>query len=289
MNVALCRGVVVAAFTLALSLPTWGADAVNRGKATTPVAAVDLFDGIKSGDVDVKLIPKDATEGMLTIKNQTGQPLTIKLPEAFAAVPVLAQRRGGAAGGGGGMGGMGGGGMGGMGGGQGMGGGMMGGGMGGMGGGMGGMGGGGMFNIAPEKVTKIKFVAVCLDHGKKDPTPNMPYQIIPIESYAKSAQVSEVIKMLVRGEIDQHSAQAAAWHLQNGLSWEELTKKIGAKHLNGSVEAYFTMTNLERALMATRITKERAEKLPEQALFSKSATPALTPYRSPAAESLSQP
>jgi hypothetical protein len=78
--------------------------------------------------------------------------------------------------------------------------------------------------------------------------------------------------------LDQHSAQAAAWHLQNGLTWEELTNKIGAKHLNGSVEPYFTAVNLQRALAASRVAKERAEKLPEQQ--SPSATPAVTPFRS---------
>jgi len=86
---------------------------------------------------------------------------------------------------------------------------------------------------------------------------------VPIESYAKSTAVAEVVKMLGRGEIDQRSAQAAAWHLQNGLSWEELANKIGAKHLNGAVEPYFNVEQLQRALAATRIAQERAEKAPQ--------------------------
>lgn len=133
-----------------------------------------------------------------------------------------------------------------------------------------------MFNVAPEKVTKIKIVAVCLDHGKKDPNPKVPYQLVRIESYAKSPQVSELIKMLIRGEIDQHSAQAAAWHLQNSLTWEALFQKVGAKHINGSTEPYFTPDQLDRALAATEIARERAERLPEQAL-SATTTSVLTP------------
>jgi hypothetical protein len=129
-----------------------------------------------------------------------------------------------------------------------------------MGGGMGGMMGGGMFNVEPEKVAKVKIVTVCLDHGKKDPSPHVPYKLIPIDSYAKNGQVTEVVKMLSKGEIDQHSAQAAAWHLQNGLTWDELVHKVGVKHLNGRVDPYFTAINLQRALTATKIAADRAEK-----------------------------
>jgi hypothetical protein len=64
---------------------------------------------------------------------------------------------------------------------------------------------------------------------------------------------------MVKGKLDQHSAQAACWHLQNGLSWEELATKIGVKHLNGTVEAYFTPAHLERALVATRAAQKQIE------------------------------
>ena len=124
-------------------------DAKETDKAA--VKTVELFAAMESGDIDVKLIPKDSKQSTVLIENKLNSPLRIKLPDAFAGVPVLGQM-GGMGGGHGrwhgwhgrhgwrhGMGG----GMGGGGGGQGMGGGMggMGGGMGGMGGGMGGMGG----------------------------------------------------------------------------------------------------------------------------------------------------
>ncbi|MEX2176809.1 MAG: hypothetical protein WD872_20750, partial [Pirellulaceae bacterium] len=139
----------------------------------------------------------------------------------------------------------------------------MGGGMGGMGGGGmggGGMGGGGMFNVPAEKVGKLKLVSVCLDHGKADPNPRVPYELVPIETYAKSAEVTEVCKMLAQGQLDQHSAQAAVWHLQNGLSWEELATKIARKdRLTGRVERYFSPAHLQRALVAARVAGQRAE------------------------------
>ncbi|MCI0358319.1 MAG: hypothetical protein L0211_07545 [Planctomycetaceae bacterium] len=231
------------------------AEPAKTAKSARPEAAVvELFAGMEAGDIEVKVIPKDATGGNITVKNKTDKPLTIKLPEAFAGVPVLAQGFGGGLGGcpGGGLGG------GGQGGGnQGFG----GGGMGGMMGGMGmGMGGGGMFAVGPDKATKIKFVAICLDHGLKDPSPRVEYQLVPIDEYAKDPAVTEIIKLMVAGKLDQHSAQAAAWHLQNGLTWEELASKIGAKHLNGSIEPYFTAVQLQRAAVATRFAQEHAEK-----------------------------
>jgi hypothetical protein len=243
----------------ALPLSAWGEAPATKRTAKEPPRTVELFPGMESGDIEVKVIPKDATEGTVLIKNTTDKPLTVQLPEAFAGVPVLAQ--GGFGGGGfGGCMGMGGGG-GGM---QGFG--------GGMGGGMGGcmMGGGGMFNVPADKVVKVKIVIVCLDHGKKDPNPRVPYNLVPIESYAKDAEVIELVKLLVRQQIDQHSAQAAVWHLQNGLSWEELARKIGARHINGTVEPYFTVAHLERAFEAVRIARERAENLPAEVAPSRS-------------------
>lgn len=242
---ATCFALIMATAAVALA-----ASPSPPKKEVEPSKSVDLFAGMDSGEVEAVLIQKDSTEGTLILRNKTEKPLTIKLPNAFAGVPILAQRRGG--GGAGGMGGMGGG-MGG-GGGQGMGGGMMGG----MGGGMGGMGGG-MFNVGADKVQKVKIASVCLDHGLADPSPKIPYKPIPIESYAKDPAIEELVKLMTSGQIDQHSAQAAAWHIQNGLSWEELANKVGVKHIGGAKEPYFTAAHLERAFVAARSAKQQAQ------------------------------
>jgi hypothetical protein len=264
----------VSGIVLAAALPLIGFGASpSAAKKVDPSTAVDLFKAIDKGDIEVTLIPKDAVEGMITVANKTGKPLTIKMPEAFAGVPVLAQLGGGLAGGGG----LGGGGNNNGGGNanQGVGGGMMGG-MGGMMGGMGGGMGGGMFSIPAEKAVKGKVGFVCLDHGLKDPNPRIPYKIAPIESYAKAPEVAELVKMMCNREIDQHSAQAAAWHVQNGLSWEELARKIGAKHIGGATEPYFTPAQLQRALAACRMAEERAE----QAAKEKEKSPSRSPGES---------
>ncbi len=45
---------------------------------------------MEKGDISVKVIPKDSTQCRVLIENKTDQPLSVKLPDAFAAVPVLA-------------------------------------------------------------------------------------------------------------------------------------------------------------------------------------------------------
>jgi len=44
-----------------------------------------MFDAMKSGDLEVKFIPKDDREARVMFKNKTKRPLSVRLPEAFAA------------------------------------------------------------------------------------------------------------------------------------------------------------------------------------------------------------
>ncbi|MCB0351846.1 MAG: hypothetical protein KDD38_11735, partial [Bdellovibrionales bacterium] len=183
--------------------------------------------------IEAKFIPRDCKQAKLIVTSKSDEPLTVRLPRTFAGVPVPAQ--GGFGGPGGGAGGFGaGGGRGGagnnqQGGGQNQGmGGMMGGGM--MGGGMGGMGmgggmGGGMFNIAPEKTVRMEAHCVCLEHGKEEPRPKVPYEIRPIDEFTDNADVQELLNLFATGQVNQRVVQAAAWHLANNMSWAELAAK----------------------------------------------------------------
>jgi hypothetical protein len=241
--------VAAASLSVASTKTAAPSDESNDASSKLPdKTSVNLFDAIKRGDIGVKFIPHDSRDGQLLVMNKTHQPLTVKLPDAFAAVPVLAQAAGAGGnttrkssnsnnssqnqgvGGGGGMG-------------------MMGGGM---------MGGGGAFDVAPEKVAKIKLETVCLEHGKKEPNAHVPYEIRPIESFTSDPNVQELCKLLGTGQIDQHAAQAAAWHLANHMTWEQLLdKKI--HHLIGGDEIYFSRDEI---LAAMKIT-DRAMKLAE--------------------------
>jgi hypothetical protein len=205
--------------------------------------AVDLFSAMEKGQIDVKVIPKDSTQLRVMIENKTDKPLTVKLPDAFAAAPILAQNAAPARnnnkqnnnqnqGMGGGMGGMG---------------------MGGM--GMGGMGG--MMNIAPEKVGQLKIPTVCLDYGKGEPRAAIPYIIKPIGDYTTQPGVREICEMLGKGQINQRVAQVCAWHLNNGLSWQKLASKE-LRFAGGMTQSYFTPQEIQAAMQVSAVAVQAA-------------------------------
>jgi len=233
-----------------------GPAALAKSKATAqaaPAREVEMFAGMESGELDVKIIARNDREARLIIENKTKQPLSIQLPEAFAAVPVAAQFGGGGGGmgGGGGGGGFGGGG----GGGQSTGGGMGGGGMGG--GGMG--GGGGMFSIPAEDTAKIELKTVCLDHGLRNPSSSKPYKIVPADSHVKNPAVVELLKAYGRGELEDGAAQAAAWNLNSEMSWDALASKLTGTERNFNRSAYFSPAQLRAGMMYAQEAQRRAE------------------------------
>jgi hypothetical protein len=220
---------------------------------------VELFDGMHDGTINVKVVPQNSTGGAIYIENPTNKPVTVDMPDAFVAVPVLRQF-GGGGGGAGGRGG--GGGAGGAGGGQAMG----GGGMGGMGGGMGGMGGGGMFSIPPEHTAKIPFHSVCLEHGKTDPDATMNYTVIPVTQYSNNPDLGALLSMIAKNTIDPQVAQAAAWNLASNLSWQDLANKHSPE-VGFTDQLYFSSQALYQAqqlvVEARGLARERAQKAAE--------------------------
>ena len=242
--------------TIVLLLPTLLMAADRKGKKLKPGVfnpsheTVEMFAAIEAEQIEVKLIPKDSTECRVMIRNKTEQPLNVKLPAAFAGVPVLAQFGGGRGGGGRGGGGFGGGG------GQGIGGGFGGGGGGRGGGGFG--GGGGQFNVAPEKVGQFKVTTVCLEHGKKEPRPAMKYEIQPIESFTDKPAVHQLCRLLGLGKVEQRAAQVAAWHLNSEMSLQELAAKR-LRFANGTSRPYFAPGELHAGATAAAVSVRLAE------------------------------
>ena len=227
-RLALCG---LAANAVALPLTISGAirNSGNRSFQSLDNDTVEFFAAKKAGLIDVMFIPRSSKSANIMMKNRTKRKLNVRMPEAFAGVPILGQM--------GGMG-MGGGGM-------------------GMGGGGGGMGG--FQNIEPGRVRKVKVATVCLEHGKKDPNPRIKYDIVPIENFTRNTQVIELCRMLGSGKLDQMSAQAAAWHLTDNLSWQQLVQKIGATHLNGSSERYFHPNQVALGMRYVQIAQQRAQ------------------------------
>lgn len=218
------------------SLPS--ALAKEDGSPPVEPAVVELFAGLDAGKVEAIVIPRDSKRVTLQLKNLSDRPLTIQLPEAFAAVPVQAQLLGGGNNGGGFNLGQGGNQQGGQGGAQGLGvGGGQNGGNNGIGAGAGagrrnrgGGGAPGIFNIPAGKVVKVKLTSVCLEYGKPEPTARHEYVIRPIETLCDKPEVVSILRSLSSGQISQEVAQLAAWNVANGTNFEQiaaLKSKLG--------------------------------------------------------------
>ena len=256
-------------------------------KSQTPAqgfAPVDMFDAIDSKDIEVLIRTKSAADSNLIVKNNSDKPLAIQMPEAFSAVPVYRQGVGapGLGGGGLGGGGLGGGGLGGggfggggLGGGNqgvggGFGGGLGGGGFGGGGLGGGGLGGGGfgggggVFNIPPGRVGKVAVKTFCLEEGKPDPKSRIEYVIQPLDKLNSDPKIFEMCRMLANDEITQPVAQAAAWNVANGLTWQELLLKNRIVRMDGSFERYFHPMHIRYAQQVTVASAQRADSRKKQ-------------------------
>lgn len=242
-----------ASFTLllaaALVVPAASArEPRSRSLATAPEAH-ELLQAEEAGLVTVKYIPNDSRSAQIVVTNRSDRPLSLRLPEVFAGVPVLAQLGGG----GGGQAGFGAGGIGaapqstggagpqnqGM--------------------NIGGQQGGGMFSLPPEKTRVIKVTTVCLEHGKAEPSPIRPYKLVELESYSDDPRLEQLMQSIGKGEVAQKVAQAAAWHIASGLTWQQLAaEKID--HAGGDPdEPFFTPAELQAAFKVVEIVTKRAE------------------------------
>lgn len=202
----------------------WAADSVKGLSPADPDReTIDFFSAVEKGQISAQLIPRDAWQCRLIVRNKTDKPLNVRLPDVLAGVPVAAQflPPGNNANGNRNQ-------------------------PGGnnasqalglstpmqnnFGGPMNNRGNQGLlFNIAPEATGQLKMASLCLEHGKPTPRPNRPYEIQPIQDVAGKAEVQEVVRMLGQGELSQRAAQAAVWHLNNGMSWEKLQAEKTSK------------------------------------------------------------
>ena len=217
---------------------------------------VELFSAIEEGKLEVKLIPKDSSQCRVLITNKTEKPLNVSLPDAFAGVPVLAQLQFQPAGANNfnnfnnqnnapqrvGVGNQFGNNL------------------------FQGNQGNQLFNIAPEKVAQLKLTSVCLDHGLPNPRPAMPYEIRPIASVTDKAEVYELCRMLGGGQVSQRAAQAAAWHLNNEMSWDQLAGLRLKLALGSITQPFFTPKELAEGKKAAEAAVGLVEKRQQAAV-----------------------
>jgi hypothetical protein len=189
-------------------------------------AAVDFFDARAAGDLDAKFIAVNEKRGHLLLKNHGQQPLKIRMPAAFAGVPVLAQfdpipfppepaQPLGIPG-------------------------------------QVGLNERQLFNVAPENLVELKpgqkrtirIKSVCLDHGKPTPNARMKYDVVPMADYNSSAELAELMVVYGQGKYSQPAVQAMAWHYANSKTIDELRT---LRHKN-TKQRIFTTAQIDEAV-----------------------------------------
>jgi len=211
-----------------------------------------LFEAIKAGDLEAGVVPRDSKKLTIQFKNKTDRPLTIEMPAALAAAPILAQQpfnfpafpgpgqnnqqqqnnqspqQLGMPGNNGnnnifGQ--------------Q--------------------QNGRGFFNIPAGRAIKVKMDCVCLEYGKPDPDVRMKYELKPLNEVCDKPELATMLRSLGEGKVDQRTAQAATWHLTNDLGWNELAGLI-SRRIGGYTEHQFTTGQVAAA-------KRMLEKMAPQA------------------------
>ena len=126
-------------------------------------------------------------------------------------------------------------------------------------------GGGGFFSLPPERVAQVPYIGVCLNHGKPDPNPRMTYVPVRMEKTVPDKTLQEMLRLYGMGKVDFTVAQAAAWHITDKLSWEQLAakKEYTLPGVYSSQVPTFTLAQLQAAnellTVSAKLAEERAK------------------------------
>jgi hypothetical protein len=118
------------------------------------------------------------------------------------------------------------------------------------------------FNIPPEKVAQLRLPTVCLDHGHPDPRPAMRYRLLPLTAVSAGKKLALLCRELGRSPTSQRLAQAAAWHLSNGKTWEEMESMV-VRRLARPDQPFFSRDEIQMAKSLVESLKLAASNEPQ--------------------------
>lgn len=82
------------------------------------------------------------------------------------------------------------------------------------------------FTVPAGKTLTLRVPLVCLEYGLNEPTPRMSYRLSPLAAFSEDPRLALLLGGLASGHVPQNVAQAAAWHVSSGRSWEQLSTEV---------------------------------------------------------------
>jgi hypothetical protein len=80
------------------------------------------------------------------------------------------------------------------------------------------------WTLAAGQMIQIQLPCFCLEFGKPDPDRRTPYQVVELQDLNNRPVVQELLDRFSQGNLDQRITQLAVWHVANGVPWQMLAK-----------------------------------------------------------------
>lgn len=113
-----------------------------------------------------------------------------------------------------------------------------------------------IFAIPPESTREFRVATVCVEHGKPNPRSMVKYELARPAEVGVGPELADALVSYGRGESDQEAMQAAAWHLANGKTWDELRKMSRMAAVNAQ-SPVFTSQELAAARRLVEASQQR--------------------------------
>jgi hypothetical protein len=127
------------------------------------------------------------------------------------------------------------------------------------------------FTVAAGATVAVKVPTVCLEYGKREPTARMPYRLTAFEKVSQDPKVALILGGLASGHLSQKVAQAAAWHLASGRTWEQLAAEVIDRAGGDPDLPVFSAAELAAARQAVDVATRLAAESPEPKQATESA------------------
>jgi hypothetical protein len=115
-----------------------------------------------------------------------------------------------------------------------------------------------VFVVLPSKSRVVRVPTVCLEHGKRVPHSKVPYRMVAFSDVSSDPRVADLLKALSSGMLTQNVAQAVAWHLSSGRSWDQLAAEV--IEVTGSAVPDRPVFNAAELAMARRFVEESTKR-----------------------------